>query len=499
MARFKPRRIASMLFACTLLAAITLGVSATISAESAKTWKVGVDPTYAPFAYINPDVDGIDGFDIVLAKTIGKQAGHKIEFVPLPFDGLIPALQSRNIDFAMSAMTITLPRSRAVDFSRPYFQAGQALIVSSDPSAPQSKEDLKGKSIAAVIGSLGSDVAKKQFPDSDLTHYSSTPLVLKAVADRIDAAAIEGGPSVKYAIDHGGLKGLRILDMSLTQDYYGAAFPTKSKSLPVFNAALGEIIESGEYKRLFKTWFGSTPPQLPEIAPVLEGQSGFLAGFDLKGTLTGLTEGLSVTILLTFIAAFLGLIGSAILVWLGRSPIGLIQAGCRIYIELFRGTPMLVQLFVLYFGVPGLLSELGIPLVIDKWTASIATLSLNAAAYGSEILRGAIDSIDRGQQEAADSLGFSPAQGMRWIIAPQALTIALPGLGNQFITLIKDTSLVAVIGLDELFRDGQLIVASTYRAFEVYILVALVYLVLTSGASFIFKRLEKRQAVASTR
>jgi arginine/lysine/histidine/glutamine transport system substrate-binding/permease protein len=484
------------------MAAIMLGVSVITSAENTKTWKVGVDPTYAPFAYINPEVDGIDGFDgfdILLAEAIGQQAGYKIELVPLPFDGLIPALQSRSIDFAMSAMTITLPRSRAVDFSRPYFEAGQALIVSSDPSAPQSKDDLKGKSIAAVIGSLGSDVAKKQFADSDLTHYSSTPLVLKAVADRIDAAAIEGGPSVKYAIDQGGLKGLRILDMSLTKDYYGAAFPTKSKSLPVFNAALGRVIASGEYKRLYKTWFGSAPPQLPEVAPVLEGQTGFLAGFDLTGTMVKLCQGVSVTITLTFISAFLGLIGSAILVWLGRSPIGFMQTCCSIYVELFRGTPMLVQLFVLYFGVPGLLASLDISFVIDKWTASIATLSLNAAAYGSEILRGAIDSIDRGQKEAADSLGFSPTQGMRWIIAPQALTIALPGLGNQFITLIKDTSLVAVIGLNELFRDGQLIVASTYRAFEVYILVALVYLVLTSSSSFFLKRLEKRQAIASTR
>ena len=123
---------------------------------------------------------------------------------------------------------------------------------------------------------------------------------------------------------------------------------------------------------------------------------------------------------------------------------------------------------------------------------SRSLLGLNVAAYLAETLRSGIESIDRGQWEVADALGLSPIERMRFVIAPQALRRVLPPLANEFITLIKDTSLAAVIGFDELFRQGQLMVATTYRAFEIYIAVALVYLLMTTTASLLFKRLEAR-------
>lgn len=129
-------------------------------------------------------------------------------------------------------------------------------------------------------------------------------------------------------------------------------------------------------------------------------------------------------------------------------------------------------------------------ITIDRFPAAIIALSLNVAAYLAEIIRGGIQSIDQGQWEACESLGMSPWQTMKEVIFPQAFRRILPPLGNEFITLIKDTSLTAVIGFQELFREGQLIVATTYRAFEVYIAVALVYLLLTTISSFVFKWLE---------
>ena len=493
------KRVATFLFILLISFSSILAIKPGFANPKAETWRIGIDPTYAPFAYVDPDSGSIQGFDIELTEAISREANRPFELVPLPFDGLIPALQTRSIDFAISAMTITLPRSRAVDFSQPYFKAGQGLITSTSPSAPANKNDLKGKTIAVVLGSLGSDVAKKQFKESEITHFSSAPLALKAVADGIVDAAIEGSPAVKYSIDQGGLKGIKILDANLTDDYYGGAFPPYSKELEVFNKALDKTIESGQYRKIYEKWFNESPPALPKTAPVLSGENDALQKLELRKTLTSLSKGLGVTILLTIVTATLGLCGAAILVWLGKLELAPISVSCRLFVELLRGTPILIQLFIVYFGLPGILHHLEIPITIDKWTASIATLSLNAAAYGSEILRGAIDSIDPGQQEAADSLGFAPSQSMRWIIAPQALKIALPGLGNQFITLIKDTSLVAVIGLNELFRDGQLVVASTYRAFEVYILVAIIYLALTSSSSVLFKQLEKRYAPATSR
>jgi arginine/lysine/histidine/glutamine transport system substrate-binding/permease protein len=160
-------------------------------------------------------------------------------------------------------------------------------------------------------------------------------------------------------------------------------------------------------------------------------------------------------------------------------------------VDFFRGTPLLVQLFMVYFGLPALFQGLGLAFSLDRFVAAVLALSLNLAAYLAEILRGGIASIERGQWEAADALAMNPMQRMRFVVFPQALRRVLPPLGNEFITLIKDTSLAAVIGFDELFRQGQLTVATTYRAFEVYGAVALVYLVMTTAASLLFRWLER--------
>jgi arginine/lysine/histidine/glutamine transport system substrate-binding/permease protein len=145
---------------------------------------------------------------------------------------------------------------------------------------------------------------------------------------------------------------------------------------------------------------------------------------------------------------------------------------------------------MVYFGLPALGTRWGLGLNFDKLTAAVLTLSLNSAAYGAEIVRGSIQSIESGQWEAAKSLGLSPRQTLRHVIFPQALRRMVPPLGNEFITLLKNTSLVAVIGYQELLREGQLIVARTYRSFEIYFAVTLIYLSLSSLASHGFTWLE---------
>jgi arginine/lysine/histidine/glutamine transport system substrate-binding/permease protein len=147
---------------------------------------------------------------------------------------------------------------------------------------------------------------------------------------------------------------------------------------------------------------------------------------------------------------------------------------------------------MIYFGLPALVQEFGITFPLPPLVAGVMALSLNSTAYIAEIVRAGIQSIDSGQVEAAESLGFTPVQIMRYIIFPQALRRMLPPLGNEFISLLKDTSLVAVIGFEELFRQGQEIVAVTYRSFEIYTTVALIYLALTILSSQGFSYLERR-------
>ena len=211
--------------------------------------------------------------------------------------------------------------------------------------------------------------------------------------------------------------------------------------------------------------------------------------------LSNLLKGAGVTLLLTVLSFSFGLLGGTALAMVLQAPWAFAHRLCRIYIDFFRGTPMLVQLFLIYFGLPALLQSMELPFTINRLAAAVIALSLNVAAYLAETLRSGIESIDRGQWEAADALGFSPVERMRCIVAPQAIRRILPPLANEFITLIKDTSLAAVIGFDELFRQGQLMVATSYRAFEIYIAVALVYLVMTTTASILFKRLEARMHI----
>jgi arginine/lysine/histidine/glutamine transport system substrate-binding/permease protein len=185
------------------------------------------------------------------------------------------------------------------------------------------------------------------------------------------------------------------------------------------------------------------------------------------------------------------MIGGSLLGIARLSTIAPLRWATRAYIDFFRGTPLLVQIFMIYFGIPALMQSFGINFNLGRLTASVIALSLNSSAYIAEIVRAGIQSIDIGQSEAAQSLGLGRVETMRYVIFPQALRRMLPPLGNEFITLLKDTSLVAVIGFEELFQQGRLIVANNYRAFEIYAAVALIYLVLTLLSSRTFSFLER--------
>lgn len=211
----------------------------------------------------------------------------------------------------------------------------------------------------------------------------------------------------------------------------------------------------------------------------------------ITGALPALLRGALVTLELTAFSVLLGLIGGVLLGLARLSPLIMVRWASRVYVDFFRGTPLLVQIFMIYFGLPALAQNLGMQLTFNRLVAAVLALSLNSAAYLAEIVRGGIQSIEIGQREASECLGLSPIQTLRYVIFPQAFRRMIPPLGNEFITLLKDTSLVAVIGFEELFRRGQLIVASNYRAFEIYITVALVYLVLNTLSSQVFIWLER--------
>ena len=202
-----------------------------------------------------------------------------------------------------------------------------------------------------------------------------------------------------------------------------------------------------------------------------------------------LIVGAGITIQITAISVGLGLI-IGMFVGIARiCNVKVLRALATVYIDFLRGTPLLVQIFLIYFALPMVVGQR-----VDPFIAAITACGINSGAYIAEIFRAGIQAIDEGQMEAGRSLGMSWVQTMRYIIVPQAFKNVIPPLGNEFIALLKDSTLVYVIGFEELTRRGQLIIARTYGSLEIWITVALIYLVMTLTISRLVSYMEKRLA-----
>ncbi|CUH94411.1 putative membrane protein [Propionispora sp. 2/2-37] len=200
--------------------------------------------------------------------------------------------------------------------------------------------------------------------------------------------------------------------------------------------------------------------------------------------------GAGVTLQISLLSVGLGLIIGMFVGIARLSRIWAIKGLATVYVDFIRGTPLLVQIFIIYFALPLLVGQR-----IDPFIAAITACSINSGAYVAEIFRAGIQSIDRGQMEAGRSLGMTWAQTMRYIILPQAFKRIIPPLGNEFIAMLKDSSLVSVIGFEELTRRGQLIIARTYGSFEIWLTVAFIYLIMTLTISRLVDYLERRYKI----
>jgi arginine/lysine/histidine/glutamine transport system substrate-binding/permease protein len=462
-------------------------------AAPTQTLIFATEPAFPPFEFKSQDGDLV-GFDIDLVRAVAKAANFEVEFQSLPFDGIIPALQARTIDAAVSAITITSERLQSVAFSRPYFKAGLAIATREENDQISKLKDLEGKRIAVQIGTTGAFTAA-EITNAKVRTFDAAPLALQELANRNVDAVINDAPVTLYAIKNNGLKGIKVVDQLLSEEFYGLALSKNSDYLELVNQGLTTIFANGTYDQIYRNWFDGDPAELPEVVPIAitESDQHFPLARSLTVVVTALPQlirGAWITLRLAIVSIIGGMVLGSLLGIARLSRFGLMRTAARVYIDLFRGTPLLVQLFMVYFGLPALTQEMGLEFNLSRLAAGVLALSLNSAAYIAEIVRAGIQSIDKGQSEAARSLGLSSSRTMQLIIFPQAIQRMLPPLGNEFITLLKDTSLVAVIGLEELFREGQLIVAQNYRSFEIYATVGLIYLCLTVIASQGFSWLE---------
>lgn len=211
-----------------------------------------------------------------------------------------------------------------------------------------------------------------------------------------------------------------------------------------------------------------------------------------SGAMPLLLEGLKLTVITSLVSILIGMVIGLLVCLMKMSKNVVLRAIAGVYIWIIRGTPMLVQAFIVFFGVPQVVRMFVSDFKFTALTAGIITLSLNAGAYLAEIYRGGIMAVPKGQTEAARSLGLSQGQAMRKVVLPQAIKFSIPSLVNQFIITIKDTSILSAIGMAELVNKAKTYVGSTYTFFETYLVVAAMYLVIISSLMIISNYIEKK-------
>jgi polar amino acid transport system permease protein len=212
-------------------------------------------------------------------------------------------------------------------------------------------------------------------------------------------------------------------------------------------------------------------------------------------------DGMIVTVVLSLMTVFLGSIIGLVATFLQQSQKKSLKAVANIYTQVIRGTPLLVQLYIWLYGLPLIgISLPTLPFLGDvygsrEFLTAVVALSINSGAYICELLRGGLESIDKGQREAGRSLGLSRKETMKSVIIPQAIRVVLPGLGNEFIAMIKESSIVSVVGIFDVMYTSNIVKAATYSIFEPLIIVAIIYFFLTYSLTGIMKQLEKRLSV----
>ncbi|MER8942843.1 basic amino acid ABC transporter substrate-binding protein [Mesorhizobium sp. M0915] len=223
--------------------------------QDLKELSFATDPTYPPFEFSKDGV--LVGFDIDLLAAIGKAAGFKAKLESVPFDGIIPALKAGTYDGAMAAMSANEERAKSIAFSKPYFKTGLVIVVPSNDNSILREEDLKGKRIAVEIGSVGATRAAT-IPDAHISTFNTPNSLLELATGNVDAA-IGDASQVNYAVATGEVRGVKVIPGLISTDFYVIGLPKESKNESLINSGLVKVIDSGEYARIYKKWFGEDP------------------------------------------------------------------------------------------------------------------------------------------------------------------------------------------------------------------------------------------------
>ncbi len=448
-------------------------------------------PDYPPYEFY--DTQGGDrkivGFDIDIANTLAKELGFKLKIQESDFNGLIPALQAGRADFVMAGMTPTPERKQNLDFSIIYYDAKDTIVAPKGSNLTK-PEDLKGKTVGVQLGTIQEQNAKKiaEKNPMQLKQLNKVPDIIQEIkAKRIDAAIVEDTVAQGFIQSNPELEFHAI--SSEEQSGSAIAFPKGSKLVPQFNTVLTKMKDSGELATLAKQWFSKNIAPADAATPAPEKPSGLNIDFRRLSwdDYLFILKGIPTTLLFTLCSVFLGLFAATGLSLLKISRLKPLQWFANAYTSIFRGTPLLLQLSLIYYAIPQLIG-----FDITPLQAGVTTFTLNSGAYMSETIRAGIQAVDRGQSEASMSLGIPYPMMMKDVILPQALKNILPALVNETVSLLKDSSLVSTVGVVETLRASQIVGSNKYIYFEPLLIAGLIYYLLVIGLTSIAGKLEQR-------
>ncbi|MGX4763527.1 ABC transporter substrate-binding protein/permease [Holzapfeliella sp. JNUCC 72] len=440
---------------------------------------MGTSPDYPPYEFL-ATVDGsqkVVGMDVQIGQDIADKLGVKLVVKTMDFDSLLVALETKKIDMVISGMSATEERKKSVDFSDPYYKSKQMFVIRKDDADQiKSASDIKDKAVGVQVGSMQQDILKTSFPEakaSALTNVNDLLLSLKS--KKASAFLTESAVAEAYVSHNSDITSISAdvneEDMSGT----AIAFSKNSDDLVVTaNAAIKNITDNN----LISKYLADAGNYLESSSPQDQGPWQLVLSY-----WPYFASGLGTTLLITVISIFFGIILGVIFALFRISHFKLLNMVTAAFVEFIRGTPLMIQIMFVYFGVG---SFINIPALIS----GVIAVSINSAAYVSEIIRGGINSVPKGQKEAARSLGLSAKDTFMSVIFPQAIKNIWPSLGNEFISLIKETSIVSIIGVADLIYQLKAVQSVTYQGVIPIVIAMIIYFVITYSLTKLLNHFE---------
>ena len=443
----------------------------------------------APYVFQDPeDPNHLIGFEVDLADAIAARLGVRAFPVQGPWDHLLELVNRGDFDIALNGIEVADEKRRIVDLTRPYYVAPERLTIrAGDRAAPRDLPSLRGRPVGTLPGSLAERILARAGADVRAYEGGQDDIYKDLSLGRTDAVLLDAPVTLYYgSID----PALETIQGDWGQVQYAIALPLNQSPLrQALDAALDELARDGTLRRIYRKW-GLWNPETARLlgdpdtanASVAESFESWRAAVgripplwqrirDRYPRLLPLFfHGALRTLAVSIVSMLLAMIAGAALALARTSSVSVLRAIATIYIEFVRGTPLLVQLTMIYFGLP----ELGIQL--DPFVSGCVALGLNYAAAEAENYRAGLESVPAGQREAASALGLSRWQTLVHVVAPQAARVALPPVTNDFIALLKDSSLVALVTIAELNETYRKLASSTRDHLGLGLMVSLWYL-----------------------